>query len=109
MNLLYLLLRPTVNVNDTPERVAIVGKIDSSGNIYVGGHIEGSIRGNEVLKNGHVVGTIDDDGTVRLNGHIVGGIDTRTYEVRYNGSIIGKVEPLGDLKKAAVFYFFGFY
>ena len=88
---------------------SIKGKIDGSGNIYVGGHIEGSIRGNEVLKNGHVVGTIDDDGTVRLNGHIVGGIDTRTYEVRYNGSIIGKVEQLGDLKKAAVFYFFGFY
>lgn len=88
---------------------SIKGKIDGGNNIYVGGHIEGLIRGNEVLKNGHVVGTIDSDGTVRLNGHIVGGIDSRTGEVRYNGSIIGRVEPVTDLKKAAVFYFFGFY
>jgi cytoskeletal protein CcmA (bactofilin family) len=62
-----------------------------------------------VLKHGHVVGTIDSDGTVRLDGHIVGGIDSRTGDVRYNGSIIGRVEPVADLKKAAVFYFFGFY
>ena len=88
---------------------SIKGKIDGNNNIYVGGHIEGSIRGNEVLKNGHVVGTIDSDGTVRLDGHIVGGIDSRTGDVRYNGSIIGRVEPVADLKKAAVFYFFGFY
>lgn len=86
----------------------IEGKIDSNNNIYVGGHIEGMLRGNEVLKNGHVVGTIDD-GTVRLDGHIVGGIDSRTGDVRYNGSIIGRVEPVSDVKKAAVFYFFGFW
>lgn len=88
---------------------SIKGKIDADNNIYVGGHIEGIIRGNEVLKNGHVMGTIDNDGTVRLDGHIVGGIDPRSGEVRYNGSIIGKAEPMGDLKKAAVFYFFGFW
>lgn len=87
----------------------IAGKIDADGNIYVGGHIEGGIRNDEVLKNGHVVGTIDSDGTVRLNGSIVGGIDSRTGDVRQGGSIIGRVEPLGDMKKAAVFYFFGFY
>ena len=87
----------------------VAGKVDADNNIYVGGHIEGLLRGNEVLKNGHVVGTIDDDGTVRLDGHIVGGIDTRTYEVRKNGSIIGKVEPLANMKKAALFYFFGFW
>jgi cytoskeletal protein CcmA (bactofilin family) len=75
----------------------------------VGGHIEGCIRKNEILKNGHVVGTIDSDGTVRLDGHIVGGIDSRTGEVRKNGSIIGRAEPLTDMKKAAVFYFFGFF
>ena len=68
----------------------IAGKIDAEGNIYVGGHIEGGIRNDEVLKNGHVVGTIDSD-------------------VRKGGSIIGRVEPLGDMKKAAVFYFFDFY
>ena len=88
---------------------SIKGKIDGDNNIYVGGHIEGSIRGNEVLKNGHVVGTIDNDGTVRLDGHIVGGIDTRTGDVRYNGSIIGRVEPVADLKKAAVYFFFKFW
>ena len=88
---------------------SIKGKMDGQGNIYVGGHIEGTIRNNEILKNGHVVGTIDDDGTVRLNGHIVGGIDPRTGDVRRDGSIIGKVEHLTDIKKAAVFYFFGFY
>lgn len=87
----------------------IEGKIDGEGNIYVGGHIEGTIRNNEILKNGHVAGTVDSDGTVRLNGSIVGGIDTRTGEVRKNGSIIGRAEPLADLKKAAVFYFFGFW
>jgi len=87
----------------------VAGKIDGDGNIYVGGHIEGGIRNNEVLKNGHVVGTIDSDGTVRLNGSIVGGIDSRTGDVRKNGSIIGRCEPLTDVKKAAVFYFFGFY
>ena len=88
---------------------SIKGKMDSQGNIYVGGHIEGTIRNNEILKNGHVVGTVDNDGTVRLNGHIVGGIDTRTGDVRRDGSIIGKVENLTDVKKASVFYFFGFY
>ena len=88
---------------------SIKGKIDSDNNIYVGGHIEGMIRGNEILKNGHVVGTVDSDGTVRLDGHIVGGIDTRTGDVRYNGSIIGRVEPMGNVKRAAVFYFFGFW
>lgn len=88
---------------------SIKGKIDGNGNIYVGGHIEGGIRNNEVLKNGHVVGTIDSDGTVRLNGSIVGGIDSRTGDVRKNGSIIGRAEPVADLKKAAVFFFFGFY
>lgn len=88
---------------------SIKGKIDGNNNIYVGGHIEGIIRGNEVLKNGHVVGTVDNDGTVRLDGHIVGGIDTRTGDVRYNGSIIGRVEPMGNVKRAAVFYFFGFW
>lgn len=88
---------------------SIKGKMDGQGNIYVGGHIEGTIRNNEILKNGHVVGTVDDDGTVRLNGHIVGGIDPRTGDVRRDGSIIGKVESLSDIKKAAVFYFFGFY
>ena len=88
---------------------SIKGKIDGSGNIYVGGHIEGTIRSNEILRNGHVEGTVDSDGTVRLNGHIVGGIDTRTGDVRRDGSIIGKVEPVGDVKKAAVFYFFGFW
>ena len=87
----------------------IAGKIDRDGNIYVGGHIEGSIRNNEILKNGHVIGTVDSDGTVRLDGHIVGGIDSRTGEVRKNGSIIGRAEPLTDMKKAAVFYFFGFF
>lgn len=88
---------------------SIKGKIDGDNNIYVGGHIEGSIRGNEVLKNGHVVGTIDNDGTVRLDGHIVGGIDTRTGDVRYNGSIVGRVEPVADVKKAAVYFFFKFW
>ncbi|MBO5632402.1 MAG: hypothetical protein J5965_25385, partial [Aeriscardovia sp.] len=67
------------------------------------------IRGNEILKNGHVVGTVDSDGTVRINGSIVGGIDDRTGDVRKNGSIIGRVEPVSDLKKAAVFFFFGFW
>ena len=88
---------------------SIKGKIDGSNNIYVGGHIEGTIRGNEILKNGHVVGTVDSDGTVRINGSIVGGIDDRTGDVRKNGSIIGRVEPVSDLKKAAVFFFFGFW
>ena len=72
----------------------VAGKIDGDGNIYVGGHIEGGIRNNEA---------------VRLNGSIVGGIDSRTGDVRKNGSIIGRAEPLTDMKKAAVFYFFGFY
>ncbi len=88
---------------------SIKGKIDGSNNIYVGGHIEGTIRGNEILKNGHVVGTVDSDGTVRINGSIVGGIDERIGDVRKNGSIIGRVEPVSDLKKAAVFFFFGFW
>ena len=87
----------------------IAGKIDAEGNIYVGGHIEGLLRGNEVLKNGHVVGTIDDDGTVRLNGHIAGGIDPRTGDIRFDGSIIGKVDPVADLKKACVYVFFKFW
>lgn len=56
-----------------------------------------------------MIGTVDSDGTVRLDGHIVGGIDSRTGEVRKNGSIIGRAEPLTDMKKAAVFYFFGFF
>ena len=88
---------------------SIKGKIDGSGNIYVGGHIEGLLRGNEVLKNGHVVGTIDDDGTVRLDGKIAGGIDSRSGDIRMGGSIIGRVEPVSDLRKAAVFAFFKFW
>ena len=50
------------------------------------------------------------DGTVTYGkGTKIGSIDSRTGEVRKNGSIIGRVEPLTDMKKAAVFYFFGFY
>ena len=87
------------------------GKIDANGNIYVGGQIKGLLRSNgEVLKDGHIVGTIDSEsGNVRINGSIVGGISNMFGDVRLNGRIIGKVQPVADLKKAAVFYFFGFW
>ena len=87
------------------------GKIDGSGNIYVGGSIQGTLRSNgDVLKGGHIVGNIDSSsGNVRINGSIVGGISSMTGDVRKNGSIIGRVEPVADLKKAAVFFFFGFW
>lgn len=87
------------------------GKIDANGNIYVGGHIAGTLRSNgDVLKGGSIVGNIDEDsGNVRIKGSIVGGISKMTGDVRRNGSIIGKVEPVTDLKKAALYFFFGFW
>lgn len=85
------------------------GELRSNGDIYVGGSCKGEIRSNgAIYKGGSQIGEVRSNGDVYERGSKIGEVRSNGAIYR-NGSQIGEARNMGDPKKAAVIYFFGFF
>lgn len=85
------------------------GELRSNGDIYVGGSCKGEIRSNgAIYKSGSQIGEVRSNGDVYERGSKIGEVRSNGAIYR-NGSQIGEARNMGDPRKAAVIYFFGFF